>query len=189
MTEITRGKTQLPPAVAAQVSASLDASAPRSSEVVYLREFLGFTLADERYAVPLESVREILKPPPITEVPRARQEVLGIITVRGRVTTIVDLRRRLRLEERPPTRLARILLVAVGEEVMGALVDEVHQVYRFLDEQIELASAAGETADYVLGIGRPTAQRQRSVDRRHASDGVASDDIIILLEPRALLSR
>ena len=48
-----------------------------------VREFLVFTVADELYGVELVKVREILSPPPITIVPRARSEVVGVCSVRG----------------------------------------------------------------------------------------------------------
>ncbi len=60
-----------------------------------LEEYIGFRAAAEMFALPLTLVREILKPPPITEVPRARPDILGIVSVRGQITTVVDLRRRL----------------------------------------------------------------------------------------------
>src|SRR5262245_47223278 len=71
-------------------------------------EYLAFELADEPYAAPVALIREILKPPPLTPVPRAPQGVLGIISVRGQLVTVLDLRRRLRLRENPYSRRARI---------------------------------------------------------------------------------
>lgn len=144
-----------------------------------VREFLAFGLTGERFALPLASVREILKNSPITEVPRARPHVLGILSVRGRITTVLDLRRRLRMPAPEPTKASRILLVDGGEEVVGLLVDEVFQVYRLQDEEIELAGVvAGDLSEYVLGIGRPGG----------AAEG-AEDDILILLDPDPLLRR
>jgi purine-binding chemotaxis protein CheW len=70
----------------------------------------------------------------------------------------MDLRRRLRHEERPLTRRARILLAgAEGGEVVGLLVDEVRQVVRLAEGEIELATSVlgGEVSEHVLGIGRP----------------------------------
>ncbi|MBX3274082.1 MAG: purine-binding chemotaxis protein CheW [Sandaracinaceae bacterium] len=144
------------------------------------REFLAFALAGERFALPLASVREILKLSPITEVPRAPRDVLGILSVRGRITTVIDLRRRLRLPHGEVTRGARVLLVDAGVEVLGLLVDEVFQVYRLSPDEIELAAVvAGDLSDYVYGIGRPGA-----VER-----GAAADEIMILLDPVPLLRR
>src|SRR5207244_2146967 len=111
--------------------ANLSTTAPsrlarRAQERGPVREFLVFTLASETYAVDLTRVKEILSPPPITMVPRAPREVLGVCSVRGLLVTVVDLRRKLRVEEHALTRRARILLTSSGaEETLGLLVDEV----------------------------------------------------------------
>lgn len=130
----------------------------RGAERGPVREFLTFKLGDELYGVELTRIKEILSPPPITEVPRAAREVLGVCSVRGLLVTVVDLRRRLSLQERSHTRRTRILLVtAEGGEVMGLLVDEVRQVVRLAESEIETAATAlgGDVAEYVLGVGRP----------------------------------
>lgn len=156
--------------------------------VEMLREFLAFKLAEETYALPLSSVREILKPPPITDVPRAPADILGIVSVRGRVTTVVDLRRRLRLYENPVDKHSRVLLVDNGEEVLGLLVDSVLHVYRLRDDEIEIAAVVGgDTADYVIGIGRP--RSARILGRRMEVEITGEQDILILLDPGPLLRR
>jgi purine-binding chemotaxis protein CheW len=123
-----------------------------------VREFLAFSLAEELYGVELTRIREILSPPPVTRVPRAPRDVIGVCSVRGLLVTVMDLRRRLRHEERPLTRRARILLAAAeGGEVIGLLVDEVRQVVRLTESEIEIATSVlgGEISEHVLGIGRP----------------------------------
>ena len=130
----------------------------RGSERGPVREFLTFKLGDELYGVELTRIKEILSPPPITDVPRAAREVLGVCSVRGLLVTVVDLRRRLSLPERNNTRRTRILLVtSEWGEVMGLLVDEVRQVVRLAETEVEMAAAAlgGDVAEYVLGVGRP----------------------------------
>jgi purine-binding chemotaxis protein CheW len=139
-----------------------------------VREFLAFGLGEELYGVELTRIREILSPPPITHVPRAHEEVIGVCSVRGLLITVMDLRRRLRHSERPLTRRARILLTtAEGGEVVGLLVDEVRQVVRLSESEIEVAGSVlgGEVSEHVLGIGRP--------------DG----NVVILLDLVALVSR
>ncbi len=121
-------------------------------------EFLAFFLAGEIYAVPLTKIREILSPPPITEVPRAPRNVVGVCSVRGLLVTVIDLRRRLVVEESPTTRRTRILLTETDAgEIVGLLVDGVDQVIRLTEDEIELASTVlgGEVSEHVLGIGRP----------------------------------
>lgn len=123
-----------------------------------VREFLAFVLSGELYGVELARIREIVSPPPITPIPRADREVLGVCSVRGLLVTVMDLRMKLRLEVRPVTRRTRILLAESGSgEVVGLLVDEVRQVMRLTESQVELATTAlgGDVSEYVWGIGRP----------------------------------
>ena len=122
-----------------------------------VREFLVFVIANELYGVELVSVREILSPPPITLVPRAQHDVIGVCSVRGLLVTVVDLRLRLGRHGASSGSKNRILLTNVGDEVMGMLVDEVGQVMRLTEAEIEPAGAAlgVDVADHVIGIGRP----------------------------------
>lgn len=157
-----------------------------------MREFLGFSLGDELYALPLSSIREIVRLPPVTEVPRAPEDVLGIFSVRGRVTTLVDLRRRLRMPERPLDGRTRVLLVKRDKEELGLLVDRVLQVYRMHEEEMELASVLGsDTSSYVMGVGRPGSRRalRPGGDAADAlpGDEIGHGQILVLLDPIALL--
>jgi purine-binding chemotaxis protein CheW len=94
-------------------------------------EYLAFRLASEVYALPLAHVREILTLPPLTFVPRAPPDILGIISVRGLLVTVIDLRCRLGVEQAPANKRTRILLVpSPTGEMLGLHVDEVLQVYR-----------------------------------------------------------
>jgi len=165
------------------------------------KDFLAFELGEEHYALPLSSIREIMKLHYVTEVPLAPPNVIGIISVRGRVTTLIDLRRLLKMSELRPTFKSRVLLVDKGDEVIGLLVDRVLQVYRLTEEEIELASTmGGEQTEYVTGIGRPGLSRkadaQRETDQdellfQEASAQTVEDsigaEILILLDPETLL--
>jgi purine-binding chemotaxis protein CheW len=120
-------------------------------------EYLAFTLADAMYAVPIASVREILKLPPVTVVPRSAPEILGVVSVRGLLVTVIDLRLRLKVPASPACRSGRVLLVTgASGEAIGLYVDDVLQVYRLADTEIEVATAAfgGGHAEHVAGIGR-----------------------------------
>ena len=175
---MARNKTIMPGAIMPSAAPLLAPDA--------LREYLAFQLADEFYALPLGAVREILKPPGITPVPRTAQHVLGIISVRGRVTTVLDLRRKLRLPEAPHDKHTRVLLVDKGDEIMGLLVDRVLQVYRLASDEIELSGVvAGDMSEFVHGIGRPRVNRTRETHGDVATDS----DLLILLEPTPLLRK
>ena len=121
-------------------------------------EYLVFMLGDDAYALHLRGIKEIVNPPPITEVPRSPSEIVGVCSVRGTLVTVMDLRRRLRLVEKSLTRHARVLLVPTQAlEVVGLLVDQVRQVIRLHEEDIEATGAVlgGELSEHVVGIGRP----------------------------------
>jgi purine-binding chemotaxis protein CheW len=136
--------------------------AKRSSVIQKRTEYLAFMLAGDTYAVRISVVGEILRPPPITEVPRAPSPIIGVVSVRGRLVTVMDLRRRFALVEAPIDAKSRILLVEVGpDEHVGLLVDEVLSVYRLADSEIEPASVlGGEQPAYLLGVGRPTEHKE-----------------------------
>jgi purine-binding chemotaxis protein CheW len=156
----------------------------RSSDPTALEEYIGFRAQDETFALPLTLVREILKPPPITEVPRARPDVLGIVSVRGQITTVIDLRRRLGFVPQTPTPHTRILLVEGAGEVLGLMVDEVTQVYRLSGQEVEIANAVlgGNLGSHVAGIGRPRIRGLRGESVQ------VSDEVLILLDLAALLA-
>lgn len=129
----------------------------RADEIGKRAEYLAFMLGTEAYAVDIANIVEILKPLPITEVPRADPEIVGVMSVRGRLVTVVDLKRRFRLTRSfSIDKRARILLVDGAGEEIGLLVDEVLQVYRLAESEIEPPSVLGsEQSPHVAGIGRP----------------------------------
>lgn len=152
-------------------------AAARSSDSART-EYLAFTLAGDLYAVRIAMVAEILRPPPVTEVPRAPAEVLGVVSVRGRLVTVVDARRKLGLVDAPLDARTRILLVDVGgDEYVGLLVDEVLQVHRLGEDEIEPAAVlGGDQPPHILGIGRPDAARDDE-----------SKNIIVLVDVMSLI--
>ena len=132
------------------------AAARRAADIGKRVEYVSFALAGEAYAVPISGVAEILKPLPITPVPRSPRVVVGVMTVRGRLVTVFDLRRRLRLPEAPLDHRTRILITDTGEERIGLLVDEVMQVHRLAESEIEPRDVlGGDPEPYLAGIGRP----------------------------------
>lgn len=138
---------------------------------------LAVLAGDEVYGFPLSAVREILMPPPLTEVPRAPAQFLGVIAVRGQIITLVDLSRLLNfagVEGQPP---GRVLLVDNGDELIGVAVDRVVQVYALQPEQIEYASAmSADVSEHVVGVAR--------VSLNSSTD---TEEMLILLDPGALL--
>jgi purine-binding chemotaxis protein CheW len=121
-----------------------------------LEEYLTFRLGGETYGVEIGRVLEVLRTPPITEVPRAPRDVLGVISVRGDVITLVDPRGPLGLAraDGPPPR--RVLIVDDGQGTCGLLIDLVAGVVRLPHGALEPCpqSMGGAGGDLFRGIGR-----------------------------------
>jgi len=126
---------------------------------------------------------------PLTEVPRAPASVMGVVSVRGTVTTLVDLRKRLNVDAPAPHSDNRILLCDQGNEVIGLFVDSVLQVYRLREDEVELAPALGGDAPaHILGIGRPGSARIEDASGELSTPVPSGEqEILILLDPIALL--
>lgn len=96
-----------------------------------------FRVGQQRCALPLTSVREVVMPQPLSRVPRAPEAVLGIMNLRGRVIAVVDLVMGLSgelgrqaqgaglLPAQARLRTGRILLLERGRKEIGLLVNEV----------------------------------------------------------------
>ena len=113
-----------------------------------------FDLADEAYGVDIGAVREIIRMLDITKVPGAPEFVEGIINLRGNVIPVVDLRKRFRLEIGDRNSDNRIVVVDIGGQDIGVVVDAVTEVLRISSESVVPPSSVITTADsvYLLGI-------------------------------------
>lgn len=120
------------------------------------QKFLTFFLADEEYGIEILKVQEIIGLLPITRVPRTPPFIRGVINLRGKVISVVDLRLKFGMEEKEATSETCIIVVqAVGME-MGIMVDKVSEVLAIATSEIDDAPSFGTTVntDYILGIGK-----------------------------------
>lgn len=98
-----------------------------------LREYLWFRIAGEDYVVPLKDVDEVVRLLPITFVPRVPPWIKGIVSLRGEMIPVVDLR--VRLGFAGEGNYQRIMICFRGEERCGFLVEEVRGVVRVRQEE------------------------------------------------------
>jgi chemotaxis signal transduction protein len=117
-----------------------------------LRQLLVFQVADASYALPVECVREIVRQRPTTPIPRAPADVRGVISLRGEILQVIDLRRRIGAPPVEPTRRARIVVVQADDAgVAGLLVDGVREVLRTGTSTLSLQ---GSGDGVVMGLVR-----------------------------------
>jgi purine-binding chemotaxis protein CheW len=129
-------------------------------ETAVLTQFLAFTLAEETFAIEVESVREVLEVIPITRVPRMPDFMSGVINVRGSVVPVIDLRVKFGMPVGEKTVNTCIVVIEFGtgdgKVVWGALVDGVQEVIEFDGNQVEPPPRVGTGMGKGLlaGIGR-----------------------------------
>jgi purine-binding chemotaxis protein CheW len=115
-----------------------------------------FDLADEVYAMEIGRVQEIIRITPITRLPKAPEFVEGVINLRGKVIPVVDLKKRFGLRQTESTTATRIVVVDIGDQTIGAIVDGVSEVLQIAASEIEPPSPVVMTvhSDYIRGIAR-----------------------------------
>ena len=120
------------------------------------RQLVVFRLADEDYGLNIETVREIIRLQAVTYVPDSPDFDEGLINLRGSVTPVVELRKRFGVELTEATSQTRIVVVDIGGENIGIIVDEVSEVLWISEDAIEPTSAVITTEDsyYIDGIAK-----------------------------------
>lgn len=129
-----------------------------------------FRIGRETYGIDIFAVREIVKPQEITPVPGTEAYVLGIINLRGRIVSVVDLAARLGLGAAAIHRSSRILVVDLDGFTVGFLVDAATEVLKLDEEAIETATEELKGAlrdDYLEGIGKLSGRLVIILNLRH----------------------
>lgn len=118
------------------------------------RQLVVFELSEEAYALDIGVVREVIRMQEITHVPRTPVFLEGVINLRGRIIPVVDLRKKLGLPPGQGGRDTRIVVVDIGGQGLGLVVDAVTEVLRVPVEAVESPSAlvASAATEYLNGI-------------------------------------
>ena len=121
-----------------------------------VQQLVIFSLAEESYGVDIGTVSEIIRLQEITRVPRTPTFVEGVINLRGKVIPVVNLRTIFYLPAAEQTRESRIVVVDLGGQQTGIMVDAVTEVLRIAAESVEPPSSVitGADSDYLLGIAK-----------------------------------
>lgn len=116
-------------------------------------QYVEFGVHQERYAIKIYDIHEIIKMQEITEVPNTRFYVKGVINLRGKVVPVLSLRSLFGLTEDEYTKTTRIVVVNHQEDTVGIIVDRVNKVTTFSDIQPPPERLGGIQGNYFLGIG------------------------------------
>ena len=123
-----------------------------------------FRVGTELFGVPISTVQEIVRVPVISRIPQAPEFVKGVINLRGRVITVVDIRTRMgqanaaadAADAEEQAKKARVLVVEAEGRLVGVIVDEVAEVLRLAAAQVDPPPpmVAGLSNQYLKGVGK-----------------------------------
>ena len=123
------------------------------------QQLVVFGLGKEEFGIDISRVREIVLIQNITSIPQAVDFVEGIVNLRGQIVPIVDLCKRFRVAKASTGEESarRIIVVNIGEQNIGILVDGVSEILRIPDESMEPTPpivAAGIGANFIKGVAK-----------------------------------
>jgi purine-binding chemotaxis protein CheW len=136
------------------------------------KQLVVFTLNGEDFGIEITQVNEIIRPIETYKVPNTPEYIEGLINLRGKVHTVVNLRKRFNLPSLESTENQKIIIANVGSSIVGFIVDEVKEIVRIEEENIE------STPSDLTGL------------KRRYIDGIAKagESIILLLDLNAAIS-
>ena len=120
-------------------------------------QVVAFKLRNEEYGFSILNVQEIKGLTDITRVPFAPEFIKGVINLRGSVLPVIDLKKRLGLEDTPYTANTRIVIVQYDEVAVGMLVDAVTEVRTINADDIDTSRTVtgnDSNSKFISGIGK-----------------------------------
>lgn len=121
-----------------------------------LIQLVTFRIGEEEFGVDILAVQEIIRLMQMTMVPRAPVFIEGVINLRGKVIPVVNMRTRF---NKPPVDHddnTRIVVMELGQKIVGFLVDAVSEVLRIPADTVEDPPpvVAGIGSEYIRGVGK-----------------------------------
>ena len=117
---------------------------------------VGFQVGRETYGVPITSLHEIVRVPEITAVPDAPEYLEGVINLRGKIVSVMDLRKRFGEKQISLKRQNRILVVEHSGRLAGLIVDSASEVLKIPADAVEPPPAVFQDGglNCVTGLGK-----------------------------------
>jgi purine-binding chemotaxis protein CheW len=102
-----------------------------------ISEFVTVTVDGHLFGLPISRVHDVFVPDRVTRVPLAPSDVVGLLNLRGRVMTVIEMRTRLALAARMPDQPVMAIGIELNGESYGLLVDAVGEVMQLQRDSIE----------------------------------------------------
>lgn len=119
-----------------------------------LKEFLCFKLGEEEYAIDVGFVKEIIKNRPLTEVPKTLDFILGIISIRGEVMPVFDIKKLLDIPTLIDSVNSKIVIIEYCNEKISLIVDAITQIAKISMNDINPApmNISGAKQEFIKGV-------------------------------------
>ena len=111
-----------------------------------------FTLDDQRYGLPLPAVERVVRMVDITPLPKAPDNVLGIINMQGRVIPVINMRRRFRLPEWELALTDQLIIAHTARRPVALVADAVTDVHEYAEQEAVAAQDILPGVEYVAGV-------------------------------------
>ena len=123
--------------------------------VTSIREFLAFKLGQEEYGINILRVQEIRSYEEPTRMVNAPAYIKGVVNLRGVIVPIIDMRVKFNLEEVKYDGFTVVIVLNIGKQVIGMVVDGVSDVITLTPEQLRPVPelSASIASDHLLAIG------------------------------------
>ena len=117
---------------------------------------VGFRIGRETFGVPIDIVHEIVRVPEITAVPDSPDYVEGVINLRGKIISIIDLRKRFGEKQISHNKKNRILVAEFESRLVGLIVDSASEVLKVPQADVDPPPSVFEEGElnYVTGVGK-----------------------------------
>ncbi|MEN3295250.1 MAG: purine-binding chemotaxis protein CheW [Burkholderiales bacterium] len=118
-------------------------------------EALAFTLGSEEYGINILKVQEIRGYDAVTRIANAPDFIKGVVNLRGIIVPIVDMRIKFNLGTPTYDQFTVVIILNIGDRVVGMVVDSVSDVITLTADQIKPAPEMGTAlnTDYLIGLG------------------------------------
>lgn len=115
-------------------------------------QFVVFSLANQKYALSLPDVERVVRAVEITRLPKAPEIVLGVINIQGRITPVINIRKRFRLPEKEIDPGDRFIIADTSKRLVALMVDDVRGVIESRGQEMVKAEKILPGMEYIEGV-------------------------------------
>lgn len=119
-------------------------------------QYIVVNIGEEQYGIDIRFIDNIVRMQNITRVPKVPNYYKGVINLRGEVVPVMSLRLKMGLNEDEITKDTRIIIIKIGHDFIGILVDSVKEVVNIRPSDIEKVGfdTRDDRTNFVNGVGK-----------------------------------